>query len=119
MLCMYCIPLDHLLTNPWPNIEFCTRALMCVLWFAHFPCFFSFTDSVGEKAFSLNAFKEDGSRARVHMQLLDRHDGSYIVRFKMHQTYTNMRIEIMYGNFHVAHSPYILQGKHSQNVCML
>ena len=72
---------------------------------------YSFTDSVGEDAFSVNIVQDSGARARVWPQLLDRHDGSYILRYKMHQSYKDMRIEIKYGDKHVAQSPYKLHGK--------
>ena len=72
---------------------------------------YSFTDSVGEDAFSVNIVQDSGARARVWPQLLDRHDGSYILRYKMHQSYKDMRIEIKYGDKHIAQSPYKLHGK--------
>ena len=66
---------------------------------------------MGQEAFSVNIVQESGARARVWPQLLDRHDGSYILRYKMHQSCKDLRIEIKYGDQHVAQSPYKLHGE--------
>ena len=73
--------------------------------------FFSFTYSPGEKAFQINIGPVHG-RGRIWTQLLDRHDGSFIVRYRMYDSYEELRIEIRSGDRQVADSPYILQGKY-------
>ena len=70
----------------------------------------SITESIGEDAFNLKCYQSDGSRARVQIQQLDRLDGTYIIRFKMFQSYTDMKFEVMYDGKHVAGSPYTLKG---------
>jgi hypothetical protein len=47
------------------------------------------------------------------MQVLDRHDGSYIVRYRMMQSYKDLKIEVLYKGKHVADSPYLLNGLYS------
>lgn len=44
------------------------------------------------------------------MQKLDRHDGSFIVRYRMFESYPDLTIEILHEGKHVAKSPYTLQG---------
>jgi hypothetical protein len=42
---------------------------------------------------------------------LDRNDGTFLVRYRMHETaHKGLKIEILHGSEHVAHSPYILKG---------
>uniref|UniRef100_A0A5F9D5R0 Protein O-glucosyltransferase 2 n=1 Tax=Oryctolagus cuniculus TaxID=9986 RepID=A0A5F9D5R0_RABIT len=53
-----------------------------------------FTYSPGEKVF----------------QVLDRKDGSFIVRYRMYASYRNLKIEVKFQGQHVAQSPYILKG---------
>ena len=74
-------------------------------------CVCSFTESLGEDAFSANLLKSsDNGRVHAWTQVLDRHDGSYIVRYKMMQSYENLKIEVLYNGAHVANSPYFLEG---------
>ncbi|ELT95788.1 hypothetical protein CAPTEDRAFT_221044 [Capitella teleta] len=61
---------------------------------------------------------ETTTRVRVWIQILDRHDGSYIVRFKLFQTYNDLEIEVLYdGTTHVAQSPYSLRGRVYHEKC--
>lgn len=48
---------------------------------------------------------------RVGVQVLDRKDGSFLVRYRMYASYKSLRIEVKTGDKHVAKSPYILKGK--------
>ena len=43
-------------------------------------------------------------------QVLDRHDGSYIVRYKVLEHTEDLVIEVKYQGKHVAKSPYELEG---------
>ena len=75
----------------------------------------SFTDSVGSDAFTFGLYlEEDGQRlsvrARAGKGILDRNDGSYILRFRLHRSYANMKIQIMHKGKHVAESPYTIEG---------
>ncbi|XP_063248461.1 protein O-glucosyltransferase 2 isoform X2 [Prinia subflava] len=47
---------------------------------------------------------------RVGVQVLDRKDGSFLVRYRMYASYKSLRIEVKTGDKHVAKSPYILKG---------
>ena len=44
------------------------------------------------------------------IQVLDRHDGSYLVRYKLWQWYHSVVISVLYNGQHVAASPYTLSG---------
>ncbi|ESO90993.1 hypothetical protein LOTGIDRAFT_217539 [Lottia gigantea] len=69
------------------------------------------TESLGEKAVSLTIDQEDGSRARIWSQILDRGDGSYIARYRLYQAYDNLVISLLYNKQHIADSPYKLKGR--------
>ncbi|XP_067651435.1 protein O-glucosyltransferase 2-like [Haliotis asinina] len=69
-----------------------------------------FPDSVGEKAFAVTIYKKSNDRVRVWTQVLDRHDGSYIVRYRMYESVMDLEIDILYQGRHVADSPYNLKG---------
>lgn len=52
----------------------------------------------------------DEQFTRIGVQILDRKDGSFIVRYRMYASYKNLKIEIKVKDKHVAKSPYILKG---------
>lgn len=68
------------------------------------------THSVGDKAFELTVTRSDGLRARVFVQTLDANDGSYIGRFRLYDSYSDLTVNIKYMDQHVAGSPYKLKG---------
>ena len=72
--------------------------------------FNSVTESEGDDMFQVSIYK-NGNHPRIWTQTLNRHDGSFIVRFKLYETYKNLKIHILYKNKHVAKSPYLLDGK--------
>ncbi|XP_069614059.1 protein O-glucosyltransferase 2 isoform X7 [Ranitomeya imitator] len=47
---------------------------------------------------------------RVGVQLLDRKDGSFLVRYKLYASYSALQIEVQVNGRHVAKSPYFLKG---------
>lgn len=51
--------------------------------------------------------------ARIYVpKPLDRNDGTFLVRYRMHETvHEGLKVEVLYGGEHVAQSPYILKGK--------
>ena len=51
-----------------------------------------------------------GVRTRIWNQVLDRHDGSYIVRYKVYESYEDVMIGIEYNGHPVADTPYKLEG---------
>ncbi|XP_006972381.2 protein O-glucosyltransferase 3 isoform X1 [Peromyscus maniculatus bairdii] len=49
---------------------------------------------------------------------LDRNDGTFLVRYRMHETaHEGLRVEVLYGGEHVAQSPYILKGPVYHEYC--
>ncbi|KAI0214981.1 Protein O-glucosyltransferase 2 [Lamellibrachia satsuma] len=77
----------------------------------------NFTDSIGEKPFSVSFYQSTGARTRIWSQTLDRHDGSYIVRYKIYGSYDDIMIGLEYNDKHVADSPYKLEGPIYQETC--
>lgn len=68
------------------------------------------TASPGEKTFEVNIVSPAEQFTRIWIQVLDRQDGSFLVRYRMYATYTDLHIHILHKNKHVAKSPYILKG---------
>lgn len=80
--------------------------LFCVIL-----CVTSFTESLGNNVFTVQANQAaDGLRTRTMMQVLDRHDGSYLVRYKLMQGYHDVVINVLFNGQHIANSPYALSG---------
>lgn len=50
---------------------------------------------------------------RIHVpKPLDRNDGTFLIRYRMYESVNEgLKIEVLYGDEHVAQSPYILKGK--------
>ena len=71
---------------------------------------FRFTVSPGENAFQVKITAPEEQFTRVGMQILDRKDGSFIVRYRMYASYQNLKIEVQAKGKHVARSPYVLKG---------
>lgn len=71
--------------------------------------FCSLTDSPGEDAFQVKITSSSG-RVRAWVQKLDRHDGSFIIRYRLFASYPDLTIEITHKGKNVANSPYTLQG---------
>lgn len=74
-----------------------------------------FTSSPGEKVFQIKISAPDEQFTRVGVQVLDRKDGSFIVRYRMYASYKNMKLEVKFQGQHVARSPYILKGNLEHN----
>ncbi|CAC5400399.1 Protein O-glucosyltransferase 3,Protein O-glucosyltransferase 2 [Mytilus coruscus] len=70
----------------------------------------SITRSLGDKAFDVTIIQVNGNRARVWVQLLDLQDGSYIVRYRLYESYPDIIINVKYNEHNVAKSPYKLSG---------
>nr|XP_045584389.1 protein O-glucosyltransferase 2-like [Procambarus clarkii] len=63
--------------------------------------------SVGDSfSVQINGDTTHGSYCRKWAQVLDRYDGSYIVRYRVYQTCRGLTINVLYNNQHVADSPY-------------
>lgn len=72
---------------------------------------YSFTASPGASTFEVKITSPSEPFSRIWVQVLDRHDGSFLVRYRMYASYTDLNIQILLQNKHVAKSPYILKGK--------
>lgn len=73
--------------------------------------------SPGENVFQVKITAPDEQFSRVGVQVLDRKDGSYIVRYRMYASYKNLKIEVTVNDKHVAKSPYILKGPVYHETC--
>nr|XP_008110102.1 PREDICTED: KDEL motif-containing protein 2 isoform X1 [Anolis carolinensis] len=56
---------------------------------------------------------------QIHVpKLLDRNDGSFLMRYRLHTSVKEgLKVEILYGDAHVAQSPYILKGPIYHEYC--
>lgn len=52
--------------------------------------------------------------ARIWIQILDRNDGSFLVRYRMYASYTDLHIHILLKDKLVGKSPYVLRGEKNQ-----
>ncbi|KAK1797725.1 hypothetical protein P4O66_008091, partial [Electrophorus voltai] len=105
--------------NKSPNLLYCwpvfTHPLMCPsLYLFHF---LSFTTSPGENTFEVKVVSPSEPFSRIWVQLLDRHDGSFLVRYRMYASYTDLNIHVLLRNKPVAKSPYILTGSVYHESC--
>ncbi|XP_033843281.1 protein O-glucosyltransferase 2 [Periophthalmus magnuspinnatus] len=75
------------------------------------------TASPGEKTFEVNIVSPSEPFTRIWVQVLDRQDGSFLVRYRMYATYTDLHIHIVYKDKPVAKSPYILKGPVYHEAC--
>lgn len=53
----------------------------------------------------------------IRIDILDRHDGVYIVRLQLYQDAKNVQISVQYDGHHVAESPYKVKGPIYQELC--
>uniref|UniRef100_A0A1A8ICF7 KDEL (Lys-Asp-Glu-Leu) containing 1 n=1 Tax=Nothobranchius kuhntae TaxID=321403 RepID=A0A1A8ICF7_NOTKU len=70
----------------------------------------NFTTSPGEKVFQVKIVSPTEHFTRIWIQVLDRRDGSFLVRYRMYATYADLHIHVLLKDRHVAKSPYILKG---------
>ncbi|XP_028447389.1 protein O-glucosyltransferase 2 [Perca flavescens] len=68
------------------------------------------TTSPGENTFEVKMVSPVEQFTRIWIQVLDRKDGSFLVRYRMYATYTDLHIHILLKNKPVAKSPFILKG---------
>lgn len=52
---------------------------------------------------------------RASIQVLDRKDGSFIVRYKLHDSVRDLEIHVLYNDKHVTGSPFQTQGKRKES----
>lgn len=70
----------------------------------------SLTTSPGEKTFEVKIISPGEHLTRIWLQVLDRKDGSFLVRYRMYSTYPDIHIHVLLKNEHVANSPFVLEG---------
>lgn len=68
------------------------------------------TVSPGEKAFQVKIVSLAEQFTRIWVQVLDRQDGSFLVRYRMYASYDDLHIHVLLGENHAAKSPFILEG---------
>lgn len=102
-------PLKSLVYGPGLNSNFNVPARYFYIQARDFE-FENFTYTPGPQAFHVSVRPSGRQRGRIQVQLLDRHDGSFIVRYKLYQSYPGLIITVMSGDKHVADSPYQLEG---------
>jgi len=59
----------------------------------------------------------EGTYCRVWAQVLDRHDGTYVARYRTYSTCHNSKIHVLYRSQHVALSPYRIPGPIQPDHC--
>lgn len=69
------------------------------------------TESVNRGAIIATVSTVSGARVRIWTQLLDRHDGTYIVRYRPFASTTDILISVELNGHHIAQSPYHILGK--------
>ncbi|CAL1582737.1 unnamed protein product [Knipowitschia caucasica] len=75
------------------------------------------TSSPGEKAFKVNMETDAEAFTRIWVQVLDRQDGSFLVRYRMYASYTDLHIHIQHKDKPVGKSPYVLKGPVYHEAC--
>ncbi|KAJ3591604.1 hypothetical protein NHX12_006737 [Muraenolepis orangiensis] len=68
------------------------------------------TTSPGEKTFEVKITSTTEQFARIWIQVLDRQDGSFLARYRMYSSYTDLHIHVLLEGENVAKSPFILPG---------
>ncbi|XP_014770860.1 protein O-glucosyltransferase 2 [Octopus bimaculoides] len=76
----------------------------------------NFTESVGEKAFHVS-LSVKGTHVWYGLNVLDRQDGSYIVRYRLHRSYKDIEIHVKHKGKHVSSSPFTLHGTSYHEDC--
>lgn len=70
----------------------------------------NFTTSPGENIFVVKITSPTEPYARIWIQILDRNDGSFLVRYRMYASYTDLHVEVLLKDKLVGKSPYVLRG---------
>lgn len=76
----------------------------------------NFTTSPGKETFEVKLTSSE-QFSRIWVQVLDRQDGSFLVRYRMYASYTELKIQVLLNGKHVAKSPYILKGPVYHETC--
>lgn len=68
------------------------------------------TRSPGEKTFEVKMVSPAEQFTRIWVQVLDRGDGSFLVRYRMYASYTHLHVHVLLNEQHVHKSPFVLKG---------
>ncbi|XP_062312490.1 protein O-glucosyltransferase 2 [Osmerus eperlanus] len=68
------------------------------------------TSSPGEDTFKVKIVSPTEQFSRIWIQVLDRRDGSFLVRYRMYASYTDLHIDVLLEDKHVARSPFTVKG---------
>ncbi|KAJ8302975.1 hypothetical protein KUTeg_019371 [Tegillarca granosa] len=68
------------------------------------------TNLLVKNQFEFSVTQPSGQRVRAWAQVFDLHNGSYIARFKLFESYQQLKLTILYNGQNVADSPYYLNG---------
>ncbi|XP_076015283.1 protein O-glucosyltransferase 2-like isoform X1 [Genypterus blacodes] len=68
------------------------------------------TTSPGENTFDVKMVSPAEQFTRIWIQVLDRQDGSFLVRYRMYASYTDLHVHVLLNDKNVAKSPFILKG---------
>ncbi|KAK3749514.1 hypothetical protein RRG08_043420 [Elysia crispata] len=75
------------------------------------------TTSVGKKIVSALVSPANGDNARIWTEVLDRHDGSFIVRFRLFSSTSDLKVAVTLRGQHIADSPYTITGPVYHETC--
>lgn len=76
----------------------------------------SLTTSPGEKTFEVKIESPGEHLTRIWLQVLDRKDGSFLVRYRMYATYPDIHVHVLLQHEHVANSPFVLKGSQKPHI---
>lgn len=91
-----------------------------------FPARYFFIQAVGKDGKNLTSVPDDtffvevvgvNDRCRIWTQVLNRHDGSFLVRYRLYNTCRNLRIRVMHEGTDVTNSPYDSPGPVHNEEC--
>ncbi|KAJ8388562.1 hypothetical protein AAFF_G00132760 [Aldrovandia affinis] len=117
LLCLLCC-LGLGLGVQTPPAEFTASAASTLVWGpgleagAVLPARFFFVQAVasGGRNVCVKIVAPGEPFSRIWVQVLDRRDGSLLVRYRMYASYPALRVEILLKGTHAAKSPYIIKG---------
>ncbi|XP_028392699.1 protein O-glucosyltransferase 2-like isoform X2 [Dendronephthya gigantea] len=72
-------------------------------------------ESPGDNTFQVELSRRGGDRVRAWRQVLDRHDGSFLVLYRAYESVDELFINVKYNGKDVAESPYVLQEFYHEN----
>lgn len=77
----------------------------------------NYTSSPGKDTFTFGISSSSSSRVRAWREVLDRSDGSFLVRFRLYDSHEDLYIEVKHNGQPVAKSPYRIKGMNYHEQC--